>query len=324
MKILVLTEGGRRIGFGHLMRCLALVQGIERFVSKGNTKARFIINGDKTAKDFLKSQDVTSIAMLNWMREKNRVKNLVKASDMVIIDSYLAPKNLYDFIYQAVDLPTDQLVCIDDYNRIDYPASVVLNPSIYGNKVKYRINPESIYLLGPKYVILRREFWRIPERFTRKEVRDILFTFGGVDHGNFAERLIRCVSGGYSQFKYHFITPNSNLSARDMVGLMLKCDICISAGGQTIHELARIGLPTIGICFAENQRLNLEAWKEKGFVKYIGWYKDGNIFGRLAHMIEKILPYRERARCSGIGRGLISGIGKGYKDWFKILKQQGK
>ena len=56
-----------------------------------------------------------------------------------------------------------------------------------------------------------------------------------------------------------------------MLNLMLKSDICISGGGQTTYELARVGVPTIGICLAENQKNNLMGWKSLGFIENLCW-----------------------------------------------------
>ena len=307
MKILVLTEGGHKTGFGHLSRCAALTQGISKFGMQAKTV--FVVNGDKSGMNFLRRQSINQIIMSDWIKEKDEIINLAKKSDIVIVDSYLAPKALYVFIYKSIRPLTGKLICLDDYNRLDYPPSLVLNSSIYGNRVKYKIKPGSLYLLDKDYVILRKEFWNIPKKSIKKNVKDILITFGGVNYGRFPERLVRFISGKHPKFKYHFILPESNLSARAIIRLMLKCDICISSGGQTLHELARIGLPTIGICLSENQRLNLESWEEKGFLEYIGWYNNKDLLQNLDSSIRKLDDPKIRFEMSNAGRRFVDGQG---------------
>ena len=314
MNILVLTEGGRETGFGHLSRCVSLTQGMARF---NKAEVSFVVNGDGIARGFLKRQGIRSITISNWIKEKNKIKDLVKKPDIVIIDSYLAPKLLYEFIHKAIRGSNGRLLCVDDCNRIDYPLSVVLNPCIYGDRLEYDMNPESLYLLGKDYTLLRKEFWRVPRKHIRRKVKDVLITFGGGVHRDCTERLTGFLSERYPEFRHHFISPELNLSVKHIIKLMLKCDICISSGGQTVYELARIGLPTIGICVAGNQRLNLETWQNKGFVNYIGWEKDKGLLDKLGYAIEKFLPYRERSRCSKTGRNLM---GKRCKDWISVLK----
>jgi RimJ/RimL family protein N-acetyltransferase len=58
---------------------------------------------------------------------------------------------------------------------------------------------------------------------------------------------------------------------------MLKCDLTISAAGQTTYELARLGMPTIAVGVAENQKYNVQGWREIGFIKNEIWYTDVNL-----------------------------------------------
>ena len=51
MKISVLTEGGEKIGFGHLTRCIALIQGFRGIRTR--LEIKFIVNGDARARIFL-------------------------------------------------------------------------------------------------------------------------------------------------------------------------------------------------------------------------------------------------------------------------------
>jgi spore coat polysaccharide biosynthesis predicted glycosyltransferase SpsG len=100
-------------------------------------------------------------------------------------------------------------------------------------------------------------------------------------------------------------------NAAEMKKVMLESDIAISAGGQTLYELARIGVPTIGICIAENQLQNIEGWRKSGFLKYVGWYSDENLEQRLKSSLRYLANKRIRMHTSEIGRKVIDG--QGYK-----------
>ena len=65
-------------------------------------------------------------------------------------------------------------------------------------------------------------------------------------------------------------------------------DIAISACGQTLYELAKIGTPTIGVCVADNQQNNIKGWKSIGFLEYAGWYNDKSILNNILNLIEKM------------------------------------
>jgi len=233
---------------------------------------------------------------------------------MAIIDSYLAKKSLY---YKISEIMNGRVVAIDDYNRVEYPAGIVLNPSLYGNRLHYSKREGVTYLLGKDYILLRRAFWNIPKKHINRKIRNILITFGGTNR----HRLINTVTHFLKEeFNCNFYTigPQKNIhDAHGTLNLMLKADICISGGGQTIHELARVGVPTIGICFAENQRYSLQEWRDRGFIEYIGWHKNKKLLSDLSKGIKKLKSHKKRCQQHKIGKALVDG--KGAMRLLKVL-----
>ena len=76
------------------------------------------------------------------------------------------------------------LVCIDDNIRLNYPQSIVVNVSLNSNEMNYPKNKNIKYLLGTKYTILRREFWSETNKKIKKNIKNIMVTFGGYDKNN--------------------------------------------------------------------------------------------------------------------------------------------
>jgi len=290
MKIFILTEGGKDIGFGHVSRCLSLCQAFE---DKG-LPPKLIINCDENIEGLLKGRDYQAF---NWLKQKEKALGYLKGADIIVLDSYLADLEFYRKISEISPVS----VYLDDYKRIDYPEGVVVNPSIYGQNFDYARESGSV-LSGIDYVIMRKDFWNVPDKIINKNVKDILITFGITAPAQMPEKIVSCLG---KEFNFTVVDPRKNaLGAEQMLSLMLKADICISAGGQTVYELARVGVPAIGICFAENQRKNLEAWDKEGFLEYIGWYNDDSLSEKLEKALNKLLPYGERAKRSIIGNRL--------------------
>ena len=100
-----------------------------------------------------------------------------------------------------------------------------------------------------------------------------------------------------------------NLSAREMLGIMSDSDIVVSAGGQTLYELARVGVPTVAVGIAENQLHNIKCWSKAGFIKYAGYGMDIDILDKISKGIEKLLPYNERKFSSEKGNRSMNFIG---------------
>jgi spore coat polysaccharide biosynthesis predicted glycosyltransferase SpsG len=297
MKTIILTEAGRQIGFGHLTRCIGLYQGFR----EKNIDTEIIVNSDSTIDYLLKR---IKHKKNNWLKNQESILKQLKNIDIAVIDSYLAPLDFYKEISKKVKTP----VYIDDYKRLNYPCGIVVNPSIYGDKLNYPQKKDITYLLGKDYIILRKEFWQVPEKKINKEIRNVLIAFGGMNHQDLA-----CKIKNYLKSKFDFdvyaVSPSEKVTARTMLNLMMKADICISGGGQTTYELARVGVPTIGICFARNQRLNLKNWRDRGFIKSIIWDSNRILFKEkeLQKAIDKLTFFNERVSCSLKGRRYIGG-----------------
>ncbi len=94
-----------------------------------------------------------------------------------------------------------------------------------------------------------------------------------------------------------------------MRAAMRKSDIAISAAGQTLYELARMGVPAITVCAADNQARNLEGWRKSGFVLYAGEHGDRKLFDRLSACMTKLASPAKRCKRSILGQSLVDGEG---------------
>ena len=304
MKAIILTEAGSTIGFGHLTRCIGLYQGLKE--KKIHTE--IIVNADSSTNHLLKGINHKRI---NWLKNSEIIFKKLESIDIVIIDSYLADLDFYKKVSEIVKIP----VYIDDYKRLDYPKGVVINPSIYGNKLNYPKKDGINYLLGKDYIILRKEFWQIPKKKINKKIKNVLITFGGMNHQKLAKKIAKHLKNKFN-FNTYIVEPNKNLSAKDMLKLMLKVDLCISGGGQTTYELARVGASTIGICFAENQLNNLIYGEKEGYLKFAGWFNEE----KLPRKIESFLidlNYEKRVKMNKIGQESVDG--RGVKRLLKTI-----
>ena len=312
MNIQILTEGGKSVGFGHVVRCLAIYVAFEEM----NTSPELIVNSDKSILHFLKSKNYKRF---NWLKQQNKLFKITESTEVVVIDSYLAEKYLYEKISETTN---GIMVMIDDFNRIDYPKGIIVNPSIYGNKSKYIRKNGMVYLLGKDYIILRKEFWDVPEKKINKETKKILITFGGINHYDLAKKIVNVLKDEFG-FNFYIVDSSKNkLTAKEMLNLMLQSDICISGGGQTTYELARVGVPTIGICFAENQLGNLMNLEKVDFLKFAGWFDGKNLFHKIKENVNE-LDYDSRLKMSKTGKKYVDG--QGAKRIVKeILERRGK
>ncbi|PIS09211.1 UDP-2,4-diacetamido-2,4,6-trideoxy-beta-L-altropyranose hydrolase [Candidatus Beckwithbacteria bacterium CG10_big_fil_rev_8_21_14_0_10_34_10] len=318
MKIFLLTEAGKNIGSGHITRCIALSQA---FIEKG-LYPYFVINGDNSVKDLFKDK---KYIIFNWLEERKRLFNLIKTSDIVIIDSYLADNTLYKGISENAKL----CVYIDDNKRIDYPKGILVNGGIYSLKLKYPKKRNLIYLLGFQYTILRKEFWYVGKKKVKKNIKDVMITFGGADTKNITTKVLRLLTNEFPNFNKKVVIGkwfrNFNLikkqkdertefiewaDANKMKELMMKSDIVVSAGGQALFEFAQVGLPVIIIAANDkNQLKNINEWKKTGFIEYAGLWKDKNLENSLLNKINFVNNYNTRLQMSYNGKRILKKNG---------------
>ncbi len=317
MNAFILTEGGTNIGFGHVTRCSSLCQAFE----EKKIEVGLIVNGDETIRDVLSDRDCL---LLNWLEEGKKALDILQGADMAVIDSYMAGPGMYHKIAGTVKMP----VYLDDNKRLDYPQGIIVNGSINAESLDYSRLEGSEYLLGVKYVPLRKAFWEVPEKEIRENVSTIMVTFGGEDTRNMTPEILRQLvkeyPGLYKQIvigkgcrnadQIEAAADNNtmlhyNPDSEAMLNIALASDIAISAGGQTLYELARIGVPAIAIAVADNQMNNITGWREAGCIEYAGWWEDGMILDNLRRAFTLLGPAYRRNEMSRTGRALVDGRG---------------
>ena len=317
MKVCILTEAGKNIGFGHITRCIGVYQAFE----ETGTLPEFVVSGDETIRHLLKEKNCK---VFDWLNNRQLLFEILNNADIVFIDSYLADYDLYEKISNLVKT----VVYFDDDIRIEYPRGIILNGAVSAEGMPYHKRGDITYLLGTRYTPLRKEFWDVPAKPIRNNLEAIMITFGGADIHNLTPKVLILLADNHPELLKKVIIAkgfgniteieklkdnNTELiylpNASEMKNIMLDADIAISACGQTLYELARIGVPTIGICAAENQLQNIHGWEKTGFLEYIGWHDDKNLVSNLRASINVLGSKHIRERKSKIGREATDGQG---------------
>src|SRR5262249_10777444 len=112
----------------------------------------------------------------------------------VVFDGY----QFGDDLERALSVQHHSVVAIDDFGHARHQhANVIVNQNCYARERDYpERRPQTSLLLGPRYVLLRQEFWPWRDRTRRirsSEVRHVLVLAGGSDPVGFSERAIKAV-----------------------------------------------------------------------------------------------------------------------------------
>ena len=338
MKVCIATEGGKNIGLGHITRCTSIYQAFEEI----GIQPEIIVNGDKIVHDLLRDKNCK---VFDWLDDHEKLFAVLRDADIAFVDSHLADYNVYEKISNIVETTA----FFDDDMRIKYPKGFVINGAIFAEQMSYPKREDVTYLLGVQYTPLRREFWDVPEKSIHENLEVVMIVFGGADIRNLTPKMLGMLQDAYPELLKKVVVgkgfrntteieklkgDNTELiyypDAAGMKKVMLESDVAISAGGQTLYELARVGVPTIAVCAADNQSTNIHGWQESGFAEYAGDGADENLTASINRKIELLKDNNTRRCKSKIGRKIINGAGSSrivkevlcdvYKGWLVLRK----
>ncbi|WP_265088742.1 UDP-2,4-diacetamido-2,4,6-trideoxy-beta-L-altropyranose hydrolase [Psychrobacter immobilis] len=199
--------------------------------------------------------------------------------EWVVVDHYALDKE-----WQCILEPYyKKLMVIDDLGDREHIADLLLDQN-YGSTVsKYQslVSEKCSVLTGTQYTLLRPEFaecreYSLKRRSNKFVINSILVTLGGTDPDNYTSRVLQQLINTEFNPEAEVIVvmgakaPNfeavnclaSEMSVKttvmrnvdNMAELMSNADLAIGAAGATTWERCCLGLPTIQIVIAENQR----------------------------------------------------------------------
>jgi len=311
--ILFLTEAGANIGLGHVMRCVAIAASFR--ASGHHTDILVDVSGSMPE---LIAPDVEAHP---WRRNPAQLPSVLRGVDQVVIDSYLADVPLYTTIAHQAPFS----VAIDDFDRIVYPVDLVINPNPFALQLDYG-DQQSEVIRGSDFVILRPEF--LPHRNTFEidiPCSDLFVTVGGDDYRDLLSQLVpalaergyrlRVVAGDRTDALrarcagHEHLRIFDHLTASEMAQQMIRADAAISAAGQTLHELAFLGIPTLGICINGDQEQNIASYARTGFLPRTIYWNQDHLIDTVWTELKKLSDFEARRSRSRIGQSVVDGRG---------------
>jgi UDP-2,4-diacetamido-2,4,6-trideoxy-beta-L-altropyranose hydrolase len=326
------SDTSAQIGTGHVMRCLALAQAW----NAQSGKTTFVMAGQSSALEArLRSEDIDVVylsAKVGSNEDAQQTVNVSQkhAASWIVVDGYQFGSK-YQKRLKSYGL---KVLFVDDYGHAEnYYADLVLNQNISADQNLYKSRePYTQLLLGTKYALLRREFltWQGLVKAITPNARKILVTLGGGDPDNVTLKVLQSLSqlsinnlkivvviGGtnphyerlLSFIKSLSLSISLQLNISNMPELMAWADIAIAAGGSTNWELAFMGLPSIVITLADNQKAIAAELDRQGVIINLGWHQDVTI-EQISFALQELIGDRpKRETMSKKGRELVDGNG---------------
>lgn len=337
MNIVIRADASRRLGAGHVTRCLSLAGELGR----RGCRVTFICAAypdNLLAEIRRQGFDAVAIAAADeaaesWRRDARATREAVLAAgapvDWLIVDHYGL-----DAAWEKEMRPyAAKIMVIDDLANRAHRCDLLLDQNYFSaaaDRYETLVPPACTKLYGPVYAMLRPEFARLRARPLDEKSANaarVLVFFGGSDPTNETGKVLEAVAGHrLPPAAYDVVVGGINPARREIEAkcaslpnvsyycqtdriaeLMAAADCSIGAGGSSAWERCCLGLPTIVVTIADNQVKPMEQLRDLGAIAlYDGERSAAGYAAALRRFIEDAA---ERRTMSGIGRELFDGRG---------------
>jgi spore coat polysaccharide biosynthesis predicted glycosyltransferase SpsG len=275
MEILFRTKGNHKQGMGDVVGSLAIADAFQNRSSQD--KISFLIDNDPEAIQEINTRGYKINVVENIEQEISYFQN--NHPDTIIVNMLKNDMVLLKLLKQNAKL----LVTIDDSGAAAKLSDIRINPLYYTDDA---INDPGYIALGKEFICANKN-----SKIIKYKVGNILITQGGSDTYGLTPKIINALNEieesvhinvvvgpafkNYEELdevikksKRHF---NLIHNAQNMCQLIQNADLAITGGGNTMFEIACLGVPAIVVCgdtFEEETADRMDKW---GIVDNLGF-----------------------------------------------------
>lgn len=337
-RVLFVCDAGPVAGGGHVMRCLTLARAL---VDRGASPT-FLAT--ETVAPLLDAYAPDFDRIPSAAREPEVLCGEAAAApgfDAVVLDHY----GLSAALQRRAAAGRPCLVIDDLADRL-LSADLVLDPGLTHTGEDYRglVTPETQLLLGPGYAPVRPEFAQgrgeiLNRRAARQGVSRILVSLGLGDLGGITARVVEVLLPIVGDRALDVVVSAAapslpalkalrdprvtlHVDSQDMAGLMTRADIAVGAGGSTSWERCILGLPTLLLVLADNQRPAAAALEAAGAVMAI---EGGDFAAALELDLAELLANDDLRRGMSLAAAMVcdgQGAGRVAEALLDLMRQR--
>jgi UDP-2,4-diacetamido-2,4,6-trideoxy-beta-L-altropyranose hydrolase len=326
-RILFLADAGAKVGGGHVMRCLTLAEALIRAGAEcafvAGPAARGVL--DAFAEASVEAMPLDDEPSAGELAAAGAESARSWAASAIVADHYgFGPRD--DATLSAA---CERLLIIDDLRR-RHAHGLVLDSSIGRKAADY---PGREVLAGPAFALVRPAFAALRTATLARRAEGgpperVLVSLGLTDAGAITGRVVRALAPVLGEIRLEVVVGGAapsrvelealaradyrvslHVDARDMAELIAAADIAVGAGGSSAWERSSLGLPSLTVIVADNQRENTAALAGKGATLAIA-PPSGDFESRLRAGFESLASDAKlRTSMSASAAALCDGLG---------------
>lgn len=271
MRVAFRADAGLEQGSGHVVRSLTLAREFEECGHEVQILGK--VRDVPWLTDLVKSSGVS------WQDTKENdlaVSEIMGQNfDLLVVDSYEIPADLISSAAEQINT----LAIVDNQTR-GISAQYFLDHNLAARE--FQVNTGAHQLIGPTFALVRKEIRELRRSssslLSSKEKPNVLVMFGGTDPTNLSLIVSDLMRPLDADFDINFVAPQRNLDSirrnlpenrsnihkltPKIQNLLAKADVVFSAAGTSVLDISCIGIPSIYICTAENQRAAIDSINE--------------------------------------------------------------
>lgn len=273
MTVLIRVDADPRIGSGHFMRMIALAQLLR---DDGRDVHIATAARNELCDAYLADERLPTHAMPAGAATVDDAAALTAVAARIGATWLVLDGARFTEEYQrAVRTAGRRVISVDDFARGHFVSDVVLNQNYGAEQLAYSTEPYTVRLLGPRYVMLRREFrTAIPAtRMPGERPLRVLVTLGGTRQPGLLARVagaalegpagaaeVRLVVGAFQSVDADLVDvcrhagPQLAIvrNSRQMSAAMQWAHAAVTAAGSTMWELCHMRVPFLGLPLDED------------------------------------------------------------------------
>lgn len=319
-RILVRADGGKEKGLGDLISSINVARQMEdkyQFI--------FVSKNYEQGIDFVKSQgyDVLPMSLDNGDEEDLRlIRGYCDSHGVNFCIVQLVPNNP-SFVKKLSKFVKTLMIDFD--GGIEVASDILLCWDLDASEKNYKfLKPDTVRLLGPKYVPLRKDILRNRKEGYESEIEKVAVTMGGSDPRNVAFELLGALGGLDKTYSFNFILGpgferfeefrdkasgkfDYTQDPENLYEIFGESDLVISTGGLTCFELAALGVPFIGISKIPHEVRRLKKLDSLGICKFVNM--GGDLGEKIGKALKSLSSKAAREKMGRKGKNLVDGNG---------------
>jgi spore coat polysaccharide biosynthesis predicted glycosyltransferase SpsG len=328
--VLVRCDASPSIGYGHLMRCVALA---EQMRACGQWDVIFAMTDDRAGIDLVRERGFT-VEHPQFQGKEHAERDWLALladrhqADLLLLD---LRNDLRRADVEAVRGNDITIVCIDDLSERRLAADLVFFPPVPQVRHLDWTGFRGRWFSGWEWIMMPTHFAaeRASLQPVYREIPQLLITMGGSDPAGMTLRAIDALDTLDSKFETNIVVGSAfmhgpalkrklehtnreyrvTVNPPSIARVMKSADLALASFGATAYELACLGIPTLHLCLSEDHAKSASALTEAGAAVSLGIYSEVSLTAIRAAISQLLDDSAQRAHMRDAALSLVDGRG---------------